>query len=548
MAVTTEEILQRLNNLQSVRSPWTELWSGIQNYISPYILDLAGKSKSRIAINNKLYDGRPVTASRIFANGFTGNIVPRGAPWFGLKTSSQEKNRSTRVKQFLKGMEGYYYERFETSDFYESMFPFVRTAADYGTAAMYLSINPKTNVLQFQNLPLGTYFIDEDEFGDVDTLYRVFRMQNRNILKKWPDVDEKTKSELKGALYNFTEVIHAVQPREDYKHGDVSNKNMPWSSVYMLKGGQDGVILSESGFQSFPYIVWRYTQESGFPYGVGPGIESARDAQILQQVAKTTTSAGHKAVDPPMAIDENMIGTEELFPGGRNYMRSGWVDPHPIQSSISYPIGKDREDQLRRAIDEHYSVDFFLMLAQADRQMTAQEVIERQAEKSAVLSTIIGRFNSEVLDRIFDRVWELDMEAGLIQLNPDDQEVMGSDISVDYTGPLAQVQKRYHQTAGLQQFLNGTLPLAQFNPAVLDMFDFDKIVEAQGDAYNIAPGVLRDEKDLKKLRDAKAAAQAQAMQKAQADQALEQMTNAAQKANAPVQPGSPLEAMLGGPK
>lgn len=542
--VNAAEILERAQSLESQRSPWLSLWSTVQKYISTYELDLSGKQKNRIAINNALFDGRPVTASRIFANGFTGNITPRGAPWFGLKLPDPNANRKPRVKEFLKAQEEYFYSRFESSNFYESMFVLVKNAADYGTGAQYVALDPKTNAIRFMNLPLGSYTIDEDEFGEVDTLFRTFTMQNRNILKKWPGISGKTKADLEQAKFAWSEVIHATFPREDYTHGDKSNRNMPWASVYLLKAYNE--VISESGFESFPYVVWRYTKEAGHAYGLGPGLESARDAQMLQQAARTTVRAAHMATDPPVILDENFRGTEELFPGGRNFARSGWIPPTALNIAGTYPIGKDREDQLRRAIDEHYSVDFFLMLAQADRQMTAQEVMERQAEKAAVLSTIIGRFSSEVLDRTFDRIWELDLAAGNIVIEDDDQDIMGADVKVDYSGPLAQIQKRYHQTQGLSQFLNGTLPLAQFNPGILDKLDFDKILDSQADAYKIAPGVVRDDKQTQKIREQKAQAEAAMMQKAQADQALAQMTEVAQKANQPVQPGSPLEAMMGG--
>lgn len=545
---------KRLSNLRTARTPWESAWMDVSAYLSPFTLNLVGDKQTtagdaRLRINNDLYSGAAVRAVDIFANGFVGNLCPRGTPWFSLRVHDKQFASGAAVRPWVSDVETHIADRYDQSNFYEAIFIMAKQAAAYGTSAMYIKPDIATKDIIFNVLEIGSYWIDEDENGTVDTLYRQFWMQGRNIIREFRDEVEKDANILKTleeGQFEFFKIIHSVQPREDYDKDDESNKNFPFESVYTLEG-QDNFELRCSGFKSFPFAVWRFRKEPGYTYGIGPGIDALRDGEIMQQVAKTMLKADHMATEPPILLPMEMRNNEDelqLFPGGRNYYDGPNPDAvRPINMTQTV-IGHQREEMLRRSLNDHFFVDFMMMLQGATRQMTAQEVIEKQAEKAAVLSTIIGRFNSELMDIVFQRIVEIDYDLGLL---PDLPEGLPLDkLNLDYVGPLAMVQKYYHRNAGTQRFLGQILPLSQAYPQMLDRIDPDSLVDDAADANNVSPKIIVPKDKADKKRQAVAQAQQAAIQNSAQQQAMQQAAEFAQKAGKAPEPGSLANIMVNG--
>ena len=548
------DILKRYESLRTARVPWEQAWQSVSAYLSSFLIQPANtrsrtNGDDKLYLNAELYSGAAVHAVDLFANGFIGNLCPRGTPWFALKLHDDKMAQDQFIKEWYSDLETHFYDRFDQSNFYESIYAVTKLASSYGTSAFFIRGNDATKQLFFHVLPMNSFWVDEDQNGQVDTLYRELWMQGRNILKQFPDIDTKPSGkqvamELKERQYQYFRLIHAVQPREEFDPNDAGNKNFPYESIYYIDGW-DNFELSCSGFKTFPYAVWRFRKEPGYTYGFGPGLDSLRDGEILQQVSKTMLEADHMAVRPPWLLPEGMRTNDDelqLFPEGRNYYDG--LNPQSIRplSTGTPVIGHQREEQLKQAIRDHFFVDFMLMLQQAQRQMTAQEVIERQAEKAAVLSTIIGRFNSELMDVVFQRIFEIDFEYGLLPPLPVDISV--EKINIDYMGPLAMAQKMYHRNMGVQRFLGQVLPLAQAFPDILDRIDSDAMVDDAADSNNLNPKILVPLAKALKLRQQKAAAQQAAVTNQAQQQALQQAAEFSQKAGTAPEPGSLAQMMM----
>ena len=91
------------------------------------------------------------------------------------------------------------------------------------------------------------------------------------------------------------------------------------------------------------------------------------------------------------------------------------------------------------------------------------------------------------------------------------------DIDIQYLGPLARAQ-RIDEVASIERFSNTAQVLAQTDPAVLDVADFDGALRAIGDRLAVPAELMRDDREVKKLRDQRAQAQAQALQTQQAQE------------------------------
>jgi hypothetical protein len=164
----------------------------------------------------------------------------------------------------------------------------------------------------------------------------------------------------------------------------------------------------------------------------------------------------------------------------------------------------DYMERQAQKIRQAFFVDLFLMLSQSPN-MTATEVIERSQEKMLLLGPVLGRLQSELLNPIIYRTFNIMLRRGL--LPPVPQALQGQDFDVVYVSPLAKAQRAV-QAKDMQTFLAIMGQMAQFKPEVLDKLNADVIVDKFGKILSIDPDIIHDDDEV----EAKRAAQAQMMQ------------------------------------
>ena len=152
--------------------------------------------------------------------------------------------------------------------------------------------------------------------------------------------------------------------------------------------------------------------------------------------------------------------------------------------------------------------------------MTATEVMELQGEKAATLSTFIVSLN-EFLSKVIQRSFNLLMRANLLPPPPMALMKQKAIIKIDFTGPLAQNQKKYHQMGGTVQALSAVGPIIQMFPNAGDFLDGDELMKSTMEGMGMPQNIIREDDDVKKIREERmraqqeAAAQQQQMQMAQ---------------------------------
>ena len=213
-----------------------------------------------------------------------------------------------------------------------------------------------------------------------------------------------------------------------------------------------------------------------------------------------------------MNVPEHMRGNTRITPSGQNYYERGGDIIRPIHTGINYPIAIDREEKMQRAIEDAYRVDFFLVLARAEREMTATEIMERQAEKSVLLGPQVDRLEQEGLSKVFSIVSDIADKGGrmpeppqiLIDLIEEAKESGKKYITIEpqYTGPLAQAQKQLFNMRPVKNFLN---EMAQASVVVgteiLDGINPDRLRNKIVDSTNAPIDILRTPGEIKEVRD-----------------------------------------------
>ena len=532
----------RYSQLQDIRRPMEALWKLVDEVVLPYVFTPPSKDKSStdfsISVNKKIYDGTTMNASQVATNAFIGATMPQSANWVLIVAEDESQSRNRNFAKWSKLAEKIVYGKLRRSNFYFSRNNFVKQGLDYGTSASIRKVDSIREEYVFETLPRMTYYIDDDENGECNTLWREIWMYNKYVVKNFDlsELEEGKRAEIRNNPNKRTLVIHAVEPRDDFDPTSRLSVKRKFASYYFIAG--DFTILEESGYKRFPYKVWRPVREPGMVYGLGPGIFAIRDSHVLQAAAKTMIDAANRSVDPPWAVPKSIEGEEELFPGGRTYVNPEDIQGlAPLVSGMNYPLGKDWVQELKEACKRHYMVDSLLVLSQMDSgDRTATEVDELKAEKSQMISAILSSFCSEYLDmELEDLILDM-LDAGTIPMlqTPGKNQ---SAYKFDYVGPLPAQQRTVHRTAGIRRLFAEVAPYAKVSQTILDWLDEGEFVEAIGEGYNALNGV-RERKDVEKIQQTRAQMQQAQMQQQMALQQAQVAAEIASKGGKAPEPGS----------
>lgn len=537
-----QKIITKQKNLANIRMRWEETWEEITAFLLPYFELYIQKNPAQRGqkVGSRIYNGIPINAAQSFANGFQGYLVSPNMTWFRTQMEREELNDLPEVREWLQDLDKIFYHAFQKTNFYSSMNELFRTGGTICTSTLYVEEDLQERKILFNPRHPYEIFIDVNRYNQVDTVYRRIKLTARIAAQEFGK--ENLHHNIQKSLEyhnddNEFEFIHAVEPREERKEWKLDAKNKKYASCYI--DATHSVLVKESGYNRIPYVVWRPEKDIHQTYGGGPGVNALTDIMTLNLVSKDLLHAAHLAVNPAMQTAATMRGKVRVIPGGISYFTNADEMINPVHVPAQFPVGLDREEKIEMVIRKHYFLDFFLMLAEAERQMTATEIVERQGEKAAMLGPMIGNLNDDVLNPIFDIVFEKLIESGEIPPPPPSlQKYEGENIlKLDFLGPLAQAQKRLFQSHGVTRGLEAVQGVLTFRPEVADILDWDEVTRQLLESFGMPQKAMLPEEQVTQIRQARA----QMMQQQQALEAAGQMADAAGKINKKTESGSLLE-------
>ena len=510
---------RRYQDLSNSRTNWEKHWQELADYMLPRKADITKKRTQGDKRTDLIFDGTAIHAVELLASSLHGMLTSPSTPWFSMRYRNPSLQRNDAANEWLEICLDQMYQHFNRSNFQQEVHELYYDLVVFGTAAIY--VDGDKDGLRFAARHIAEICISEDAEGRVDTVYRKFKMTARAMAQRF-GVDALPTAVVKDAdnePYKEHEIIHAIYPRPEAKGRAAKSK--PVASVYYHKATKH--LLSESGFDEFPFMVPRFVKDSVSTYGRSPSMTALPDVKMLNKMSETTIRAAQKQVDPPlMAPDDGFMLPIRTTPGSLNFYRAGTRDRlEPLQIGANNPLGLNMEEQRRNAIRQAFYVDQ-LLLSQGQA-MTATEVLQRNEEKMRLLGPVLGRLQSELLQPLISRSFALLLRAGL--LPPAPEELQGQDIDIEYVSPLAKAQK----LTDLQSMLRGfevMMQVAEIAP-VMDYLDTDRLVQYLVEVTGIPARVIRSDDEVKKIRRQQAQAQAQQAQMQQQMMESEQAKNIA---------------------
>lgn len=564
-AEKVKNINSRLTMLQSIRYDYEPMWDDIIDFVVHYRRSVTGSEGKGKKTGEMVYDGTALSALNLLSDGLHGYLVSPSIRWFSLglpntinfprysllrKWNGARADEIPEIKRWLEASEEVIYAAFMRSNFYEITPSFFRDGASIGTAGLYRETDIANGRTVYQNPHIRECYIARNKDNQVDTMYRKYPVTHKQLRDKFGEdvmmqCDPLFKNKYERTPYEEVKVIHAVEPRSDY--GDTAHrKDKKFASYWLMDGNNK--LIDESGYDVFPWSVWCWYLNSDEWYGRSPAWDAYVEIMKLNQMAKDNLEGAQMSLYPPYVASSDLRGKLQIKPKGRT-----WVDRpenqfvlRPLMDHLNgMPVAVDFMQRAEKAVKEFFHVDFFLMLSEAARnktQLTATQVIEMSGEKAAILGTRIGRLQSEFLNPEIDIMFDSEMKAGRIPPIPEIlMEFGGTNIEVDYLGPLATVQKKLFKTQNIRGAIQDIIPLAQVDPTILDNIDMDTIVRELWDVHGAPSKGLRTQDQVLALRQQKA----EQIEQAQGADMIERAADVVPKISKPVEPDSPLALLMG---
>lgn len=511
-----KQIIRRHDTLKASRSNWEQQWQEIAELMRPLRADF---TRTRMAGERRaleIFDSTPGLAVENLAAGLWGMVTNSANTWFNLAHPDDDVNQDRDAREWMDTVRDRMLNTFSANGqaFYSRVLELYADLSTFGTALMFVD-EATPGRIRFSSRPLTECVIAEGEDETIDTVFRKFSLTARQAVQRWRDrAPKKARDMVEHHPDQPLVYIHGVYPNDEMILGRRDFRGKPWASVTVCC--DTGDVVQQGGFDEFPFMVPRWSTATRGLYGESPAQLALADVKTLNVMSKTFLVASQKAADPPiLAPDENAMMPVRLTPGGITY---GGVDANgqplirPLENRGNFTLTDEMLQQKREAVREAFYASLLLMVQRPNA--TATEILARQEEQLRLMGPHLGRIQSELLDPLIGRVFNLmyRMPGALPPLPP--ALAQSPVVQAEYVSPLARAQKASEAQAILRT-VEAVAPIAQLRPEVLDNYDWDEVTRSIGAGYGIPAKLMTDKRKVEADRAARAQAAEEAQQQAQ---------------------------------
>jgi hypothetical protein len=512
--IASTEIVGAFNELKSLRFVWDAHWREIADFHIPRKNDILRQQipGSKKALD--LYDNTAMHSSELLTSALHGLLTNPAAYFFDYTSGDPEIDYDDDCRAWMQDAMRKTHDVLNDSNFQTQIHEVYTDIVNFGTGPMTIEEDSRY-VVRFKSWAVKNVYLDEDPQGEINRVYRYFKWNADKIVKRF-GIENVSKVVLKSFedrdINTMFEIIHAVYPKDE-ESNDLHNFLSQYVELETRKE------LDVGGFNEFPYITPRWNKIDEEMYGRSPAMTSLPEAKTINEMTKTTLIAAQKVIDPPLMIpDDGFIMPIKTKPGGFNYYRPGTDPIKPIfNQDIRLDLSDTEREATRKRIREAFYVDQ-LSLGTNNPQMTATEVNARQEQAMTLLGPMLGRLQSELLQPMILRVFNIMMRRGMFKPVPLKLK-KHSRIVVQYSSLIAKAQRQVDIKA-IQKYLDVLTPFTNADPTVMDNLDGDIAARLLLKLTGAPQEIIKDQNDVKQIRDARAKAQAkQAQQQDQQHQA-----------------------------
>jgi hypothetical protein len=483
----------------------------------------------------EVYDSTAVMAAQSLAASLHGSLTTPAIRWFELRFRDSDLAENQESREWLEDCAQRVYDALQDSNFNLEVNETYLDLVGYGTSIIVEEAGSDPTEdwdgLNFTSIPLKEAYFEPDAVGQVHRLFRLLNWPCSRYIDKFGEENcpKIILDKYEQNPDNTAEVIFCIYPVPANSGADTSGvlaaEARPFGYKYVTRAGGEefGGEAGSGGYYEMPAFVprWRKTSES--MWGNSPAMIALADVLTLNQTVEMRIKAIEKRIDPPQKVEERALLTDLMLQARGLTVLRDITKLAPIDTGADINAGEIEIADLRSAIRSYFFVDQ-LELKESPA-MTATEVQVRAEMMQRLLGPTLGRLQSDFLDLMVQRTFNILLRAGKLKEVPDRVDAANAAMDIDYMGPLSRAQKT-DRAASTERWLMNLLAIAEVLPEVLDVPDPDAIARNTATMLSVPAGMLRDEAEVEEIREQREAAmmaQQEALQAQEEGAAMEAM-------------------------
>ena len=302
------------------------------------------------------------------------------------------------------------------SNFYTCVHQCYMDLCIYGTACLFMAENPIGNAsaFSFTAIPMTDIAILENAVFHTTSMAA---MEIANAYPTWTPSDALRKK---------------IESNMDAKFRVVQSLvGLDFVAWLDIDSGPE--ILTTGHFDTNPYLIFRWNLCSGELYGRGPVLRALPDIKTANKVVELVLKNATIAVSGIwQADDDGVINLQNinLTPGAIIPKAVGSSGLTPLTCGANFDVSQLVLSDLRDRIRHTLLADRLGMIS--DRDMTATEVLARNADMMRVLGATYGRLLHEFIRPLCERGLQILSRRGVIE-----PISLHSDAELKYLAPIA---------------------------------------------------------------------------------------------------------------
>lgn len=393
-------------------------WQECANYISPRkgnILTILSPGSPQTIL---IWDTTAENALMVYAAGLVSFLTPPTERWFRLEPKSQEASQD--LKDWFDDVSEKMADEIAASNFYEVWHEDCNDGGCFGSSLMRCDEYPDDEeLLNFVNIPVGTFWWREDNKGKVSVICRKWKWTAEQCAQEFGE-ENLTEAVHKAYMSNdgsssnrCFEIIERVSPRDkrDVRQGKTFAQFRPFESLYVVV--EDNAVIREEGYYENPYAGCRTMRSNNEEYGRGPGDQAMPTIKMVNRIKEDISVVIEKMARPSWTSPDDTAYDPDNRPDGVTYWDASkgvHYKPEQIEMKNRPDLADKLLEEEREMIREYFYNSMFKLLTSNDemqREKTAYEVSQMVAERMILFSPIFGRITKEKLNPMLYRVFAI---------------------------------------------------------------------------------------------------------------------------------------------
>jgi len=397
------DLQQMYTRALALREPWIRRWNDARKYTMP-------TSDADLAT---LFDATASDAADNLAACMYSLLTPPETLWLTLVPESADSPDAETATAALRA-------NLNESNFYTTIHQCYMDLVTLGTACLFMAENPigSASAFSFTAIPMQDIAILPNAVFHTATMTAI------DVMRKYPtwtptrDIMDKMKQNPEYQL----RIVQAL----------VDTEFTAWIDI---GGDIENNIVSRGTFETNPYLIFRWAVASGELYGMGPVIRALPDIKTANKVVELVLKNATIAVSGIWQADDDGVinlGNINLTPGAIIPKAVGSSGLTPLTSGANFDVSQIVLKDLRERIRHTLLADRIGLLS--DKEMTATEILARNADMLRILGATYGRLLHEFIRPLCDRGLQILSRRGAI-----DKISLHSDAELKYIAPIAKM-------------------------------------------------------------------------------------------------------------